>query len=229
MTGSKVLAENDDILEYVRADLGVDKSKSFLIPGSGVNTAEFSFSPLPNGIFTVVMASRLLKDKGVYDFIEAARIVRSKIAIKMLLVGAPDNSNPSSIDEDLVWEWHEQGIIEYVGFSDDIAKIYMNSHLVILPSYAEGLPKSLTEALAVGRPVITTDTLGCREVVVNGVNGFLVQCCDPKAIANGIILLHNDRVMLEKFSIESRIMAVNKFSEEHVVDVIQRVYREYSI
>jgi glycosyltransferase involved in cell wall biosynthesis len=172
---SRLILQNRDDVELFRATGCVDQSRIQLIPGSGVDCSRFTArtSSLENKPFRVLLASRLLWDKGIAEYIDAARALKAeKRTISFLLAGNPDPGNPASVPESVVKEWENEGLIEWLGHIDDMPSLFSTVDLVVLPSYREGLPKTLIEAAACGLPIITTDVPGCREVVINEVDGY---------------------------------------------------------
>lgn len=170
-----ILQNHDDRL--VLAAQGISSCGNHaLIPGSGVDLKGFTVVPEPGGVAVVVMASRLLWQKGVGEFVAAARGLRAAgVKARFLLVGVPDAGNPDSVPVSTLEEWGAEGVIDWMGFRADMADIFGKAHIVVLPSrYREGVPKVLLEAAACGRAIVTTNTPGCRDVVKDGVNGFLV-------------------------------------------------------
>jgi glycosyltransferase involved in cell wall biosynthesis len=171
------------------------------------------------------MAARLLRDKGVYEFTEAARILKQDdVRARFLLVGDPDHTNRSSVNESQLEAWREEGIVEIVGFRSDIASLFAMSHIVVLPSYGEGLPKVLVEAAACGRPVVTTDIPGCREAIAPDQSGLLVPPRDARALADAI------KHLIENADLRRRMgRAGRRFAERHfaIEDVIAKHLSTY--
>ena len=135
------------------------------------------------------MVSRMLKDKGVEDLVNAAKLIkeRSKVDVVVQLVGQIDNFNPNSFSKSQMQQWHDAGNVNWLGPQSDIVSIYQNTDIAVLPSYREGLPKSLLEAASCGLAIIAADTPGCREICINGKNGLLVKAKDPVSLASSII------------------------------------------
>ncbi len=202
--------------------------QSVLIRGSGVDTKLFSPVPEADGVPKIILASRMLWDKGVGELVEAARILkRRSVAGSVILVGQPDPENPASIPEKTLTRWNSEGVISWLGFRDDVAELLNQSHIAVLPSsYGEGVPKGLLEAAAAGLPLIATDMPGCREVVRPDVNGFLVPPRDPEGLARALNILLQDREMRRRMGRASREIAVNEFSEEQVVDATLSLYED---
>lgn len=162
-----VIVQNND--DYQLCKKILPQSKVFLVKGSGVELDVF-YPVNRDGvkIFTFTLVSRMLWTKGVGEFVEAARRFRDiypKQKVRFLLVGAPDPENPETISEAVLKEWSQQGVVEWLGHMDDVQRVYAETNVAVLPSYREGLPKSLLEAMACGLPIITTDAIGCCEIV----------------------------------------------------------------
>jgi glycosyltransferase involved in cell wall biosynthesis len=167
----------------------------------------------------------MLFDKGVQEFVDAATIIKNKgIKATFLLAGEIDKGNPKAVAESLLADWHNQGVIEWLGFQTDMALLMNQSDIICLPSYREGLPKSLIEALAVGKPVVTTDVPGCREVVQHGLNGLLVPAKNTQELATALELLITNQPLRQQMGEHSRIMAEQEFSIESVVNKTTAIY-----
>ena len=193
--------------------------KAIMIPGSGVDLSEYKMADeAETDVPVVVMAARLLRDKGVYEFTEAARILKQDdVRVRFLLVGDPDRTNPSSVNESQLEVWREEGIVEILGFRSDIASIFAMSHIVVLPSYGEGLPKVLVEAAACGRAVVTTDIPGCREAIAPDQSGLLVPPRDARALADAIKHLIENEDLRREMGRAGRALAEQRFSIEEVI------------
>ena len=204
----------------------IQPEQSVLIRGSGVNTKLFSPVPEVDGVPKIILASRMLWDKGVGELVEAAGILkRQGVAGSVILAGQPDPENPASIPEKTLARWNSEGVVSWLGFRDDIAELLNQSHIAALPSsYREGVPKGLLEAAAAGLPLVATDVPGCREVVRPDVNGFLVPPRDPEGLARVLNILLQDREMRRRMGRASREIAVNEFSEEQVVESTLSLY-----
>ncbi|HBC07638.1 MAG TPA: glycosyltransferase family 1 protein, partial [Rhodospirillaceae bacterium] len=183
-----MLVQNEDDHSFLAAR-GIGRAGHMhLIPGSGVDLAQFPVTPDPPASpLRAVLVGRLLKTKGVKEFVQAARILKDRgCDIHMVLVGAPDPGNPTTVTQDQIDAWVAEGLVEWAGERDDIAAVWAGAHIAVLPSYREGLPKSLLEAAACARPLIATDVPGCRALVRDGENGLLVPPRDPQALADAI-------------------------------------------
>jgi len=224
--GSRVVFENPDDLEALVSNRTVRSNAAVLIRGAGVDIEKFFPVPEPCGIPIVVLISRMLRDKGVVEFVEAARRLRADgCKAQFWLIGCPDHGNPASIEEEQLISWHKEGAIQYYGHRTDIVDLIAMSHIVCLPSYREGLPKVLLEALASGRPVVTTNVTGCKEVVADGVNGLLVPVRDVTSLMLALRRLIDDPVLRMCFGRAGRERAVSEFSSGTVVSATLSLYQ----
>jgi glycosyltransferase involved in cell wall biosynthesis len=213
---SQVVFENGtDLKLFINLNL-IHKPKGLVVPGCGVDITYFSPRPKSNSttkytVFTFV--GRLLEDKGISEFVEAAQKVhRAYPNTRFRIVGNLDEDNPAHISASRLAEWRRLPGVEYLGFSDDIRQLYADTDWVVLPSYREGLSKVLLEALAMGRPIITTDTPGCQETVQPGKNGFLVPVKSAQALARAMESAANmSDQEWHTFSLHSRRKAVMEF------------------
>ena len=197
-----------------------------MIKGSGVDTDFFNYTVEPKAIPTVMLASRMLLDKGIVEFVEAARIVKSKgIRARFILVGDIDFENPMSIENSQLQRWVDEGIVEWWGKQEAMPRVLSQAHVVSLPSYAEGLPKVLIEALSCGRPIVTTNVSGCKETVRDGENGFLVPDNDPLNLSYKIEELMNSNEIVEKFSFNNK-KEINKYSEENINVEMKNIFSD---
>ncbi|MDE1358707.1 glycosyltransferase family 4 protein [Vibrio aestuarianus] len=222
---SKVLFENEDDRRFFLDSKIVTRDQTAIINGAGVDVNEFSPRSPSSSLISVVFVARLLRDKGVEEYIRAGEILRElNVPVELLLIGSTDPNNPSSMDDEDIAEANEKKYIRALGFRTDIAKCYQNSHIACLPSYREGLPKSLIEAAACGLPIITTDVPGCRQMVHNGRNGVLVPAKNSRALAMAIKDLVEDPIKRIKMGQESRKIAESKYSNEMIIESFFRVY-----
>ena len=176
----RIMFQNNDDLDCFVKERIVQQAQTVIINGSGVDTKHFTPMPFPEQM-TFLMISRLIRDKGVFEYLEAARKVRaSHKDVRFLLVG-PYDTNPSALHPDELRPFISDGSVEYLGELSDVRPALAQSTVYVLPSYHEGTPKTVLEAMACGRPIITTDAPGCRETVQEGVNGYLVK---PKDVAS---------------------------------------------
>lgn len=225
---TKVIIENKDDLNNLVAGKFVKLDSIALIKGAGVDLEKFSYQQQPPAPTKVIMVSRMLRDKGVEEFVQAAQLVKkTNNEVDFLLVGEADEGNPTSISHNQLENWNKDGIVKWLGARTDIAKLLTSSHIACLPSYREGLPKSLIEAAAAGRPIVTTDVPGCREVVTEEVNGFLVPPQDSKSLATAINKLLADPSLREKMGITNRLKAELEFANEIIIQQTHAVYDSF--
>ncbi len=224
---TRVIFQNPDDRELFVNQRIVPAEKTFVIRGSGVDPRCFVPGAEPNGTPIVLLASRLLYDKGVGELVEAAQVLRRQgTACRFVLVGAPDPGNPNSVSQNELEKWQSAGIIEWWGLRDDMPSVVQQSSIVALPSYREGVPRILIEAAASGRPIIATDVPGCREIVKHGENGLLVPLRDAQAIADAITLLLKDPQLRARMGARGREIALAGFTEEHVIRQTLAVYHD---
>lgn len=224
--GSRVVFENRDDHAAAISRALVRADDALLIRGAGVDLNKFAPSLEPPTRPRVVLIARMLWDKGVGELVAAARLLEARGSdAQIVLVGPIDPDNRASIDEPQLLAWQAEGIIEWLGPRTDVAAVLAASHIVVLPSYREGLPKSLLEALAAARPIVATDVPGCREVVQPGVNGLLVPARDVVALAEALDVLIRDRALRQRFGIQSRRLAEDEFGSERVASATLAVYR----
>ena len=186
-----VFFQNDeDMRLFVEQGL-VASDKVSRLPGSGVDLNTFRYAPmqpLENRTFHFLLAARLLWDKGVGEYVEAARMVRRKYpTAKFQLLGFLDVQNPTTVSSAQMDDWVKEGVVEYLGVADDVKPYMAAADCVVLPSYREGVPRSLLEAAAIGRPIVTTDAAGCRDAVEDGVNGLLCRVADAGDLADKLL------------------------------------------
>ncbi len=221
------ILQNPDDVAVIGKKRFVPENRIFLIKGSGVDLNLFKFTPLPNGdVVIVLFPARILRDKGVLEFINAAKLLRKQYngRVRFVLAGDCDINNPSVLYEDELKELLEPGYIEWVGYQSDMYSLYSTCDIVCLPSYREGLPKSLIEACSVGRPIVTTDVPGCRECVKDGYNGFLVPAKEVELLEAALIRLIDDATLREQLGANSRKKAEREFSIDKVVEEHFNVY-----
>ena len=215
----------DDMELFFTLDM-IEKNKSVLIKGSGVDINEFAQSNDDNVIPVVMLASRMLWDKGIGEFVEAAKLAaKNNLNAKFVLVGDVDRQNPMSIPTNTLNHWSDEGYITWLGHSNDMPTILKSSSIVCLPSYREGLPKVLLEAAATGRPLVATDVPGCREIVINGENGILVKLKDAGSLYEAIKELVSDDEMRRLMGQSSRDLVEAKLSTEIINAQTIQLYR----
>lgn len=220
----KVILQNKSDLKYLVKKTKLKKRKVMIIKGSGVDLKKFKYSKLPKKDLSIVMISRIIADKGIYEYIESIKYLRNiNFKAKFYLVGDIDFANPSAIHKSEINIWSKKKIIHHIPYKADIFKIIKRSSIVVLPSYREGFPKILMEAAAVGRPVITTNVPGCKDAVLNNITGVLVPVKNHIKLAEAVMNLAIDNKRLKKISYAARKHAVNNF------DVINVVHQHLSI
>ena len=226
----RVIFQNRDDERFFLLEGMVSHLKSTVVPGSGVNVDEFCPCPADEGEKKVfLLVARMLWDKGIEEFVEAAGVVKSVWSnAEFWMLGPVDEGNPAAISPKTISDWQERGVVRWFGEKDDIKPIVAKSSVAVLPSYyREGIPRALLEAMAMGKPIITTDAIGCSETVENGVNGFIVPVRDSYALANAMIkfLSLSERVK-KVMGLMSRKKAVREFSENIVVERYLAIARQ---
>jgi len=215
-TASAVIFQNLDNRQVFIDKKIIPLSKTHRVNGSGVNVSRFKSNPLPEGGVVFLSVSRLLGEKGLREYVEAAKIVKKKYPnVTIQLLGAEDPS-PDGISRDEVRGWHDSGAVEYLGSTMDVRPFLKNCTVFVLASYHEGMPRTVLEAMSVGRPILTTDTEGCRETVVNGKNGFLVPVKSVDAIVEKMYWFIENSDKLAAMGAESRLMAEELFDVHKV-------------
>jgi glycosyltransferase involved in cell wall biosynthesis len=213
---SVVLVQNPADRDEMIA-LGLAPDKVVLIPGSGVEVDALQPLPEPPGPPVIAYVGRLLEMKGIRTLVEAHRLLRTRgAAVDLLIAGTPDPANPASIPEREAAGWNAEPGIRWLGHVDDIRGLWSRAHIAVLPSRREGIPKSLLEAAAFGRPMIATDVPGCREVVRHDRTGLLVPANDPAALANAIAALAAAPALRARYGAAARQLAVDEFSAEAI-------------
>ena len=222
----RVIVQNPDDADLLKK-AGVTESHIRMIRGVGVDTSEFAPSPeLPKPI-CVVLAARILWDKGVGEFVEAARQLKQDgVEARFILVGNPDSDNPASIPEETLHAWQKEEVIDWWGYREDMIAVFHAAHVVCLPSYREGLPKVLLEAAACGKPIVATDVPGCREVVREGENGLLVPVRDAKALSEALSCMIKNPELRAQMGRRSRAIVLKEFSSEKVIAQTLSLYKE---
>jgi len=208
--------------------LGAIKPKQELfIRGSGVDLSLYPILPEPKGAPVVILVARLLADKGVYEFVKAAEIMKAQASnARMVLVGSTDPGNLKSVTTQEINSWVDAGIIEYWGYSTEVAAIMSKSNIIVLPSYREGLPKVLIEAAACGRAVVTTNVPGCRDAIDPNETGLLVDVKSASSLVSGILRLINDNDLRYKFAKNARKLAERAFNIDDVISMHLSIYKK---
>ena len=219
------LVQNPDDRDVIRG-VGVPANRIAVVGGSGVDLRVFMPQPEPPGVPVVVLPARLLWNKGVGEFVEASRLLaRRGIVARFVLAGEPDDENPSTISRSQIAAWVGEGLIEHVGWVTNMPGLLASAHIVCLPSYREGMPKALLEASAAGRPIVTSDTTGCRDVVRHGDNGLLVPVGDSARLADALATLLTDPGLRASMGRQGRVRAEAMFGLEDAVRQTLALYR----
>ena len=216
-----VLFQNpDDIQTFSSYGILSGQHKVVQVNGSGVNTNWFTPAPLPPRPIAFLLIARLLWDKGIGEYIQAAREIKGKYPeVQFHLVG-PYDENPSAISKEDIEHWQKERLIDYHGRVEDVRPFIKQASVYVLPSYREGTPRTVLEAMSMGRPIITTDAPGCRETVQEGVNGFLVPIKDSRALARAMERFINEPGIMEEMGSQSRKIAEEKYDVHKVNSVI---------
>lgn len=223
---SRVIFQNANDRDLLKSLGAVRDEQVVMIRGAGVDLDAYRASPEPPSPPVVVtMVARLLRDKGVREFVEAATILCARgVPVVMQLVGGLDAGNPASATQQEVDAWQRDGAVQALGERSDIAELYAASHVAVLPSYREGLPKSLIEAAACGRAVVTTDVPGCRDAIEPGQTGLLVPVRDAQALADAIARLAEDAALRQALGAAGRALAEREFDIGRVARIHVELY-----
>lgn len=220
--------QNRDDLTYFLSNGLVQAEKAGLLPGSGVDCSFFSpvlVGRSPDAPITFLMVARLLREKGVEEFVEAARLVKETFPMaRFQLLGPRDERNPTVVSVSDLARWQEDKIITWLGETTDVRPIMAQADVVVLPSYREGTPRALLEAAAMAKPIITSETVGCREVVEDGVNGFLVPVKNVQALTKAMIHLIQDSALRERMGKAGRAKVEQEFEERSVIKKVMESY-----
>ena len=211
--------EGVDVLDYTE-DVETSVNVS-VINGSGIDLHVYQETSLPNSNSQIfLLIARLLKDKGIREYVDAARMIRNKYPEAKFWIVGPLDSNPTAIKPNELQQWRDEGVVVYHGETDDVRPFIRECTVYVLPSYREGVPRTVLEAMAMGRPIITTDAPGCRETVVNGDNGILVPVKDAQALADAMeqFILHPE--LVGAMGRRSRAVAEHRFDVHKVNEQI---------
>jgi glycosyltransferase involved in cell wall biosynthesis len=223
------LVQNSDDMAALTS-IGIKKTRIALIPGSGVDTKRFTPTPEPDGPPTFGFVGRLLNDKGIRTLVAAHRLLRARMPdARLLIAGTPDPANPASVTEAEAKTWNEQPGVAWLGHIDDIAGLWARAHVAVLPSRREGLPLSLMEAAACGRPMIASDVPGCREVVIHQQTGLLFPVDDAAALAEAMARLAADPQLRARYATAARRLVCEKFAAGIIGHQIVTLYRQLLI
>ncbi len=217
----------DDLGQFVRNGI-VSDNQAELIKGSGVDTDVFKPAlKAPGGDPIVLLSSRMIRSKGMENYIEAAKILKERGAkARFVMVGKPDSGNPESIPDEQLRKWNDDGAVEYWGYRNDILEVLQSAAIVVLPSvYGEGVPKSLIEAASCEKPLVAYDIPGSREIVRHEVNGLLVSARNVESLANAIYKLLEDSQLCARMGRAGRRIVKREFSEEIVIEKTLSLYK----
>jgi glycosyltransferase involved in cell wall biosynthesis len=225
LRGTQVIFQNVDNRNTLAAAGVLSQSTVHVIAGDGVDTERF-VPALPAPDVSVLMMARLLRSKGIAEFVEAARRVRAQMpAVRFLLAGEPDPGNPESVDVESLQRWQSEGHVEFLGHRSDALELNQSCRVAVLAStQGEGVPRALLEAAACGQPLVASDVPGCREVVVDGVTGVLVPPSDADALAAAILRLLQDAELCERLGKAGRAFVEERFSDHHITALTFAVY-----
>ena len=225
---TKLILQNPDDQRQLLSEGVINPKNIRLIRGAGVDTKTFSFKTIPSNMPIIILPSRMLWSKGIQDFIDCAKVINiDNIMARFVLVGTPDDQNPDSISTQLLTEWHKDGVIEWWEFQSDMPNVFHQSTIVCLPTtYGEGLPKSLLEAASCGRPIVAYDVPGCREIVKDGYNGYLVQPKSIDGLVEAIILLINNYKLCVQMGKDGRKLVKKYFTQEKIAQETMAVWDE---
>jgi len=225
----RVIVQNPDDRDLVTGPLSVAHTKTRLIRGSGVDISAFTPAspPPPAPPVRIVLAARMLADKGVREFVEAARQLKAKgLEAEFILAGGLDSANRSAITEEEINSWTQEGVVTWAGHVTDMAALYRSTHIACLPSYREGLPKSLLEAAACALPIVTTDVPGCRDAIVAEETGLLVPARSTAPLADALARLITDAELRARMGRAGRAYVEAGLSVDAVVSQTMNVYGE---
>ncbi len=221
-----IFQNKDDLNEFVNRKI-LKSTKTIIINGSGVDLQNFSNFEEPYGTPIVCFAARLIKDKGVFEYISAARLINKRgIEARFLLAGDLDTKNPTGLNLRELQEIKNEAFIEFLGYQNEIPVLYAKSNIVCLPSYREGLPKSLIEAAAASRAIVTTDVPGCRDAIIPNKTGILVPVKDVNKLAEAIIWLIQNPSKRVKMGKAGRKLAEEKFQIKKVIENHLSIYSD---
>ncbi|MEV4850565.1 glycosyltransferase family 4 protein [Acinetobacter lwoffii] len=212
-----ILLNHDDKTDLL-INNDIEVKETYILGGIGLDLNQYKYSPAKKTLpIQFLFIGRLLKEKGIHDFIAAAQIVKQKFPQTIFTVlGGIDEANLGALTQGELTQYIDQNVIDYPGYVENIAEWIKQSHVFVLPSYREGVPRSTQEAMAIGRPVITTDVPGCRDTVIDGVNGFLVPKWNPQALAEKMIYLIEHPEQVRMMGDQSHKIAIEKFDAEKV-------------
>ena len=210
-----IFQNSDNREEFVKRRI-VSADKCHVVNGSGINLSEFEQTPMPDGAPRFMLIARLLGEKGIREYATAAEIVKQQFPEAIFELVGPEDPSPDGLPVDEVQRWASEGTVVYSGATNDVRPYISSCHIYVLPSYHEGMPRTVLEAMSMGRPILTTDVSGCKETVEQGVNGFLVPSRDVEALAERMTWFIENRDQWQTMGDASRRMAEDKFDVQKV-------------
>jgi len=226
--GTIAILQNQADIEELVTERVIPREQTVLIKGSGVAVDEIDARPEPAGVVRVVLLGRMLREKGVEEFVSASEQLRAEgVSADFLLAGPTDPASPGGLSLEKLNDWTRSGVVKYLGFVQDVPSLFSSCHIICLPSYyREGLPKSLVEAAACGRAIVTTNLPGCRDVVQDGVNGLLVPARDVSSLAVALKNLIDNANLRRRFGAAGRKLAASEFDLNIVIEQTLDVYEK---
>lgn len=225
-----IFQNDDDKKAFEDLDIISDSNRIIKIKGSGVDLTKFIHSPLPSfDVIKILLPTRMLWDKGVKELRFASEMLKEKYKdkVQIILCGLADLDNKAGVPPSYLEDWQDGKCVKWIGYQKDMVKVYQDSHIVVLPSYREGMPKSLIEACSIGRPIITTNGIGCKECVDHGVNGFKVPVYSTHELAEAIEKLILNYELIEEMGKNSRIKAEQEFDVKGVISKHIEIYKSF--
>ena len=215
-SASAVIFQNQSNLDLFLSEGIVTSQNSFLVKGSGINLSRYIYTELDTKQTKFLLIARLLIDKGLQEYLEAAKVVKSRYPEAEFSIVGPEDNSPNAFDVKTVLQYQEEGLIEFLGWQDDVRPFLSECQIFVLPSYHEGMPRSVMEAMAMGRPVITTNVPGCKDTIDDQISGILVPAKDSKALAGAMIKMINTRNTWRKMGKAGREKAVLEFDVNNI-------------
>lgn len=210
-----VLNSEDEQFVRLKGLVGA-RQRVVRINGTGIDLSEYAYAPMSSATPCFLLIARLLREKGIREYVEGARKLKSQAAQCRFQILGPVDSNPGAISRQQVVAWSSEGVIEYLGETSDVRPYIRLCTALVLPSYREGMPRSIMEAMAMGRPIVTTNVPGCRDTTIDGVNGFVVPARDPAALAAAMQRFIEDRMLATRMGVASREIAEARFDVKKV-------------
>ena len=227
---SLIFQNQDDFQELSKLNVVSKTNKIFFIKGSGVDLNAFKTDCFPDfEKIKILLPIRMLWDKGVRELYDASDILKGNYVdkIEFILAGIADEENKAGVPAIFLKQWEDGVYVKWIGFQKDMYNVYKDSHIVILPSYREGMPKTLLEGCAMGRAIITTNSIGCKECVDEGINGLKVPIKDSQSLANAIETLVNNPSRIIEMGKASRLKAKKEFDINFVLQIHSQIYNQY--